>query len=300
MKRYQEGGKMFVKYPHIERLGTDEVEGILQGNVHVFPKIDGTNASVWLKEDGTIGTGSRKREVTPEDDNQGFAAYIKANEGAYRNLFANFPDLRLYGEWLVPHSLKTYRGDAWRKFYVFDVYSSDTESFLEYDVYIKILDSLGIDYIPLQVVAKNPTQEWLLGQLEANTYLIRDGESVGEGIVLKRYGFVNKYGRTTWAKIVRNEFKEQNKKAFGAPTVEMYNLEYEISQMLTEHVVQKVLAELQPWSSKRIPELLNRVWHEFVTEEIWAILKKHKNPTINFKALNRYVTQRIKEVSGVF
>ena len=40
--------------------------------------------------------------------------------------------------------------------------------------------------------------------------------------------------------------------------------------------------------------------HEFITEEIWEILKKYKNPTINFQALHRFVIQRIKELSGVF
>ena len=36
----------FVKYQHVERLGTDETEGILDGIVYVFYKIDGTNGSV--------------------------------------------------------------------------------------------------------------------------------------------------------------------------------------------------------------------------------------------------------------
>lgn len=289
---------MFVKYPHIERLGTDEVEGVLEGKVYVFPKIDGTNASVWLNEDGTIGTGSRKRVVTPEDDNQGFAAYVKRHKPLFQDFFRRYSSWRLYGEFLVSHSLKTYRDDAWRKFYVFDVL--DGERFLSPEEYAAILSCFRIDFIPIQAIVTNPTQEWLLKQLEVNTYLIKDGEGVGEGIVLKRYDFVNKYGRTKWAKVVRNEFKEQNKAAFGAPTVEMYNLEYDIAQMLTEHVVLKVKAELEPWASKRIPQLLNTVWHNFVTEEIWTILKKHKNPTINFKALQRYVTQRTKELSGVF
>ena len=221
----------------------------------------------------------------------------------FQDIFAWYPTWRLYGEFLVSHSLKTYRDDAWRKLYVFDVFDSGTEQFLPPEDYEAALKDGGINVIPVQSIVLNPTQEWLLKQLEVNTYLIKDGSGVGEGIVLKRYDFVNKYGRTTWAKIVRNEFKEQNKAAFGVSTVEMYNLEYDIAQMLTEHVVLKVKADITyivPWSSKRIPELLGCVWHEFITEEMWVILKKYKNPTINFKALHRYVIQRIKEVSGVF
>ena len=292
---------MFLKYPHLERLGTDDVEGILEGKVYVFPKIDGTNASVWMDEDGTLGTGSRKRVVTPEDDNQGFAAYVAKNEALFLDVCGGcHPRWRLYGEWLVPHSLKTYRDDSWRKFYVFDVFDEEFARFLHVEDYYEILVDYDIDVIPIQAIVTNPTQEWLIKQLEANSYLIRDGEGVGEGLVLKRYDFVNKYGRVTWAKIVRNEFREKHKEVMGVSPVVMYNQEYEISLMLTEHVIQKVKAELQPWQSKNIPQLLGRVWHEFITEETWGILKKYKNPTINFKALHRFIIQRVKELSGVF
>ena len=41
----------FVKYQHVERLGVDEVDGIELGVCHVFPKIDGTNSSVWQRGD---------------------------------------------------------------------------------------------------------------------------------------------------------------------------------------------------------------------------------------------------------
>lgn len=55
---------MFVKYMHLERYGNDEVDGIEQGTTYVFPKLDGTNAQVWLNEDGTIGAGSRNRTLS--------------------------------------------------------------------------------------------------------------------------------------------------------------------------------------------------------------------------------------------
>lgn len=111
--------KFFRKYQSIKKYGTDETEGIEMGASYVFPKIDGTNSQLWY--DGNIlHGGSRNREVSLENDNQGFFAYATQNEKLLKFLKAH-PDLRLYGEWLVPHSLKTYRKDAWRKFYVFDV-----------------------------------------------------------------------------------------------------------------------------------------------------------------------------------
>ena len=38
----------FLKYQHVERVGTSEVENIELGTCYVFPKIDGTNASIWI------------------------------------------------------------------------------------------------------------------------------------------------------------------------------------------------------------------------------------------------------------
>ena len=57
----------FKKYQHLERFGTTEVNGIEDGMCYIFPKIDGTNSSVWFN-DG-LQAGSRKRHLTLESDN---------------------------------------------------------------------------------------------------------------------------------------------------------------------------------------------------------------------------------------
>ena len=40
----------FQKYLHLERYGTDGVDGITIGQCHIFPKLDGTNASFWYEQ----------------------------------------------------------------------------------------------------------------------------------------------------------------------------------------------------------------------------------------------------------
>ena len=42
----------FEKYQHVERLGTDETDGILNGDVYIFSKLDGTNTSIYLNDKG--------------------------------------------------------------------------------------------------------------------------------------------------------------------------------------------------------------------------------------------------------
>jgi len=47
----------------------------------ITEKIDGTNAQVWISDDGqTIAAGSRNRWVTVEDDNYGFARWVEDNK----------------------------------------------------------------------------------------------------------------------------------------------------------------------------------------------------------------------------
>jgi hypothetical protein len=73
---------------HVERLGSDEVSGILHGECHVFPKIDGTNASVWVDESGELCAGSRNRQLTLEKDNAGFYKWVLEHEKEFVNFFA--------------------------------------------------------------------------------------------------------------------------------------------------------------------------------------------------------------------
>ena len=295
----------FRKYQHIERFGTDEVENINIGKCYIFPKIDGTNSSCWLNADGELRCGSRNRELTLEKDNAGFYAAMIKNENVI-NYLKTHPNHRIFGEWLVPHTLKTYRPDAWRKFYVFDVAIDNDElerglEYIPYDIYAPMLEEFGIEYIaPLRIV-KNGDYEYFIHCLEVNDYLIEDGKGVGEGIVIKNYDFYNRYGRQTWAKIVRAEFKEKNRRVMGAPETEKIMFEEKIAdQYVTEALVHKeydkIRVECNGWSSKYIPRLLNTVFHVFIEEEMWHILKEYKNPTINFKTLNTFVIGKIKRV----
>jgi len=294
----------FAKYQHIERFGTIETEGIEIGTCHVFPKIDGTNASVWLGDDMEIHCGSRRRHLAFDDDNAGFMAWAAAHCDALRALLMMHPDVRLFGEWLVPHSLKTYRADAWRRFYVFDVCRDLPDGSLEYlpyDDYTAMLEDQGIDFIPCIGVVKNGDYETFVRQLDRTEFLVEDGQGVGEGIVIKNYAYKNKFGRTTWAKIVRSEFKEKHAKAMG-PTelsaktdVEGHIVEDFCTVALIEKTHAKIVAECEGWSSSDIPRLLNTVYHDLVQEECWNIVKKYKSPMVNFKRLQSMIVVKIKE-----
>ncbi len=289
---------MFKKYMHLERFGTQEVEDIELGVVWVFPKLDGTNGQLWW-EDGQLKAGSRNRELTVENDNAGFYNASLVDQ-RYSGFFKHNPTATLYGEWLVPHSLTTYRDDAWRKFYIFDM--SVNDEFLEYDRYKGCLDVFGLDYLAPIATLKNPSYEQIQTCLDKNIHLIKDGMGIGEGIVLKNYNFVNRFGRVVWAKVIANHFKEQHHKVMGAPIINGDLIEEKIvEEFVTQHFVDKVYAKItleHGWHSKMIPQLLGYVWYDLVKEEMWEILKKHKNPRIDMRLLNKFTIDKVKKLKG--
>lgn len=299
----------FKKYQHLERFGTTEVQNIELGKTYIFPKIDGTNASVWLNDKGEIQAGSRKRHLTLESDNAGFYAWVKEQSNLLEYLKEN-PTHRLYGEWLVPHSLKTYKEDAWRNFYIFDVAIDKDESeithagddkikYLHYDTYKTLLEKHNLNFIvPISIIT-NASYEQLVNQLMKNVFLIEDGKGVGEGIVIKNYDFKNKYGRNTFAKIVTSEFKEKHARTMGAYEIKGKKMvEEEIAkEFVTTALVEKVYAKIENesgFNSRAIPRLLNTVFYDVVKEDTWNFVKKHKNPSINFKTLQHFVFAEVK------
>lgn len=291
----------FKKYQHVERLGTDETENILQGICHVFFKIDGTNASIWVDKDGNLHYGSRNRELSLENDNAGFMAWASEQKNI-QAFFRSVPNWRLFGEWLVPHSLKTYRDNAWRDFYVFDVFNDETDEIVPFEEYEPLLREYEINYIPPLRIIKNPSVEDIFKCLDScNQFLVKDGAGAGEGIVIKNYDYKNKYDRQTWAKVITAEFKEKHHKEMGAPVVngslviEERILDKYLTTAFIEKEKAKLVLEAGGWSTSLLPKLFGVLFHELIKEEMWNILKEFKHPVINFRLLNGLMIRRVKE-----
>jgi hypothetical protein len=284
----------FDKYQHVERLGRSGVTGLTEGTCHVFPKLDGTNASVWLDDEGLIQCGSRRRHLSLTSDNAGFCAFVASGIRPLYDLLYDAPTLRLFGEWLVPHTLKVYREDAWRKFYVFDV--MDGDKYVPYEIYKVLLEDFDIDYIPCIAVVEHGRREQFESIAERNDFLMQPGE-IGEGVVIKNYDYTNKYGRVTWAKLVRSEFSEQHVKHGGPPVVQgAKTVERDIAaKYVTQTLVDKERAKIVDEGRPIQPQLLGMVWHCILTEEVAEAVKKMKNPTIDFRVLQSCVNARVKE-----
>lgn len=309
----------FKRYQHVEKIGNDEVEGILNGTVYLFYKIDGTNAQVFLKDDGfTLGFGSRSREITPENDNAAFAKTFEDANHKYEynvllKLLQSHPTYIVYGEWLVPHTLKTYDVNAWQKFYIFDVFDTESGKYLTYEEYCELINEFDVEkrlnIIPLLVKLESPSVEDIKEKLQdTGKFLCTSG--LGEGIVIKNYSFVNRYGRINWAKMLTEDFlshkkcnREVNKK-IKSGECEHPNEEYIIAKYLTvEHISKEYHKLCEKYNeavlnSKHLFELLNVVFHEFWLDNWEIILKRMHLPAINFRVLKQLSDAKVKQSLG--
>lgn len=285
---------MFKVYPKIHRLGHEENEGILLGTCYIQEKIDGANTSIWLEEKKTdegveleIQCGSRTRALGNSDFN-GFVEYAKSHVGIAALLKDN-PTYRLYGEWLVRHTLH-YNETAYKQFYLFDVMVD--EKFLDTGEVKDLAEKYGIKTPKLFDAIVNPTSE-LICQYVGKSDLAEKGE----GIVIKNPTYLNKFGHPAYAKIVTQEFKEDNATVFGGNNrySETYWEQYIVNKYMTLPRVQKIMGKLQPTINKRLDmehtaRIINTAYHDLITEEIWDIQKKVQ--VLNFKHLSRLASRK--------
>lgn len=291
----------FKKYQHVSRLGAQDTEGILEGKVVVMPKIDGTNGSLFLGDNGKVHAGSRRKELDEFQDNQGFYGNFHKDPRIIAYL-EKHPTHRLFGEYLKPHSLRTYNDNAWNKFYVFDVCEDNGEEFkyIPFEEYKPLLEEFEIDYIPVLAVLNNPTYDQIAKLAEENTFLIQEGMGSGEGVVCKNYDFVNKFGHIVWAKLIHHEFSNKGSQSKGrmgtedSKPIEKRIVDKYISKFVVEKEYQKIINDNESIERKvLIPKLLNTVYHTLVTEEMWNVTKDFKNPTVNFKTLMNECRQAV-------
>lgn len=282
----------FKAYPKIHRLGKDETEGILDAPITVQEKIDGANISIWLGSDGLVHCGSRTRELT--EGFNGFVDAVKANP-LIKEYLTSFPTHRLYGEWLVKHTI-TYPDAAYKKIYLYDIYVQDFENFVPQLVVETTARALKLEYPHIfatnQVLTEDKIQE-MVGKSAIGP--------TGEGVVIKQEHFINKFGDHAYAKVVHQNFKEHNAIVFGGNNKhsETYWEMYIVNKYCTVARVQKIMNKIQPTIDRKLhmeqtSQVANTCYHDLITEEAWEIAKKV--PAINYKALQRLCMKKFIQI----
>lgn len=276
----------YKSYPKIHALHKEEVEGILENEVTVQVKVDGANSVVYLK-DGVVRCGSRTRELPLDEPFRGLQEYI-ASKPAIKEFLEEHPDVILYGEWLVKHSIN-YTQDHYNKWYLFDVLEND--QYWEQSEVEALAKRLEVEYPIVYGKGKFTVEE-----LDAFV----DQEWLGhknEGVVIKPLNFVNKFGDIVYAKRVSQAFKEQNAIVFGGNDKhsDAYWEQYVTNKYCTIATLEKNLNKLAPTVGERIdkkhtPLITGTCVHDTWTENAWEIFKKV--PALDLKKLNNLMTRK--------
>jgi len=286
---------MFKRYPKIHRLGKEETEGILNGRCLIQEKIDGANVQIW-NDGGRICYGSRNQEYT--EGFNGFVDYVKDHRGI-NNLLSKFPHLRLYGEWLVRHTI-SYDETKYKQFYLFDITDKkegdEVEIFLEQKDVEAIACVNGINYPHNFGEFENPTQE----QLQKFVGQSKLGPK-GEGVVIKNLEHRDAFGNHCHAKIVTESFKEDNNVIFGGNNKfsDTYWEIYIVNKYMTLSRVQKVMNKIQPMIDEKLDlkhtaRVASSAYHDLLTEEVWEFSKKVG--IVDFKILSRVACKKSQQI----
>lgn len=279
------------KYLDIERCKQKYAETFNVGeNVVIQEKIDGSNASIrYDEESGTLKAFSRRLELNSENTLNGFWDYVQSlNTIAFKEVLGS--RYIVFGEWMgAKHAIK-YPEDVYGKFWMFDVWDTQTEQYLPYEetrAFYGRLIACGnkgkkFNFVPVFYVGKFESWEKameLVGKTEVGA------EPSGEGIVIKRQDYLDsKSSRLPfYVKIVSEQFSEVHKsrkqKAIDPAAIAKKEANIALAAtIVTQQRVQKMLYKFiedgllpQDWDEHNLKDiskiLPNAIYRDCVKEE---------------------------------
>lgn len=246
------------KYMDIERLKTQYVDGFEVGDlIYIQEKIDGANFSIkYDEESDSIKAFSRRRELDFNETLRGAWNFAQSlDKELLKETLGN--NLILFGEWLVKHTV-SYPDDKYQKAYFYDVYDEVKEKYLSQEETSKIIEKLGVDYVPIFYVGQ--FESWdLINSYVGKTQM---GGEYGEGIVVKNMTKLNNPNTRLpfYTKIVCEEFCETKAHKGASKTTDFDALEERNSlNELVESIV----------TMARITKLINKFVDEGIISEDW-------------------------------
>lgn len=209
MKKYLDIERCKQKYAETFNVGEDIV---------IQEKIDGSNASIrYDEESGTLKAFSRRLELNADNTLNGFWDYVQTlNLDTFKEILGS--RYIIFGEWMgAKHAIK-YPENVYGKFWMFDVWDTQTEQYLPYEETRSFYDKLiacgnegnKFNFVPVFYIGKFESWEKtseLVGRTEVGA------EPTGEGIVIKRQNCLDsKSSRLPfYVKIVSEQFSEVHK-----------------------------------------------------------------------------------------
>ena len=271
----------------------EETAGILEWTCYIQEKIDWANLSIW-KKNGEIMVGSRRQDVS-SGSFRWAVEYCRSHKGIKSLLDTLEGDrainsVRLYGEWLVPHTITNYNSLSYNIFYMFDIEINNEK--MDIEKVENLAKQFDINFPTIFARIDSPPKEEIDKWVWQSTIWPK-----GEGVVIKNMTYVNKWWDNCYAKIVAPEFKEENAIVFGnhqKGDVEMKLANKYCVVGRVRKVINKIEQERDVDISKaHIKEIIGRMQHDIITEEAWNIQKEGVVSFRKFKGLIWKKTGRI-------
>lgn len=261
------------KYLNIERLKNNYTDGFKKGDLIVIQeKIDGANASFQYDFENKIITAySRNQTLSLGNNLRGFWEYTQSlDKEKYNNFFLK--DCRFFGEWLVQHIVK-YPSDCYQKFYLFDIYNTATQEYLNQDTVKFFAEELGLLYVPTFYIGEFQSWEHIYSFL-GKTQM---GGEYGEGIVVKNMTNLNSKNTRLpfYIKIVCPQFTETK----GVKEQKVINLEEQANKEYKLELVKSIVTK----------ERILKTLHKMVDENIIPVDWNESNMGVIAKNINSLV-----------
>ncbi len=199
---------MLHSYPNVYQLGHKLVSNVLDGYVLVQEKIDGSQISFGIDNLGDLRIRSKNKEIDIEHPDDMFRLAVEWIVKNSSNLQAGWT---YRGEYLQKskHNTLAYSRVPRNNIILFDI-CDGVESYLPYSEVKAEAERIGLEVVPL-IAEGELTEANILARKDE--WLSREsilGGTKVEGVVIKNYHVFTAEKKVAMAKIVRQEFKEQN------------------------------------------------------------------------------------------
>lgn len=213
---------MMRKYPKVKYPNDEDAKGVFaSGDIVIQEKLDGANFRFTLEDNLDEEYHTSERDIVfgsrnvifknQSDENKQFERsmeYIRdvVDPKIIREIQEKHNgSLTFFGESMTPHTLE-YDWKNTPRFIGFDVYHEDDERWLTQANIERAFDELNLPTTPVIDIVS--AKAW-------GDYSIEVGESAFGDVKAEGFTFKN-YDTQTFAKFVRDDFKEKAKKTFGA------------------------------------------------------------------------------------
>ena len=276
------------KYVKIKRLGDRNNQDIMSGSVEETEKLDGANFSFRLNEDGALEFRSHNRVIPIEDyGDKSWKQCIEYIQGSHA--MTPFDEWFIYfGECMSKHTLNYGITPPFIGYAVYDPRNSTYYGNWEY--HFKSRDIPTPERI-IHTDTELLTDEYIESRMKLPSQFGTSGV-VREGIVLKNYS------NQQFAKVVNEDFKEQNRAVFGGSDEKHSDTWKIVEKYCTPARIDKSIFTIRDEQGLSIGmEMMMRlpamVQFDILEEEIGNIYRKYKY--INFKEYKKLIGPKCVE-----